>query len=101
MTTLAKLVTYDEDCLGYLTYVFKCLDEEVAKMSPYILCTRYPNWQHRKIDIGEEGFLQFREVRAGIDTWYDGDTMIPYKYDAVQFIKFVEIKKDKNNEFIM
>ena len=69
MTILAKLLASEEDTLGYITYVFECLDEDIIKETKYIMCVRYPNWDHRKIEIGEVGFLNFLEIRAGMDKW--------------------------------
>lgn len=97
MTVLAKLVAREEDGLGYVIMVFECLDEEVRKETKYIMTTQYPNWNHRKIEIEEVGYLNFVEIRAGIDKWFDGKEFIPYNYNNIQFIKFVKkpIKKDK------
>jgi len=93
MTILGKLVASESDTLGYITYVFECLDSDVAKETRYIMCTRFPNWDHREIKIGEVGYLNFFEIRAGIDKWFDGNKMIPYNYNNIQFIKFIEKKE--------
>lgn len=101
MTVLAKLVAREEDTCNYITYVFECLDKDMIKETRYIMCTRYPNWDHRSIEIGEVGFLNFIEVRAGVDTWFDGKNMIPYRYNNIQFIKFIEKPVEKSHKFIM
>lgn len=101
MTILARLVANEEDALGYITYVFECLDKEVIVDSKYIMCTRYPNWDHRKIDIGEEGYLNFFEVRAGVDKWFDGTKMVPYNYNNVQFMKFIAKPRIKDHKYVM
>ena len=101
MTVLAKLLASEEDSFGYITYVFECLDEDVIKETRYIMCTRYPNWDHRKIEIGEIGFLNFFEIKAGIDKWYDGKNFVPYRYNNIQFIKFIEKPDKKSHKFIM
>ena len=102
MTVLARLVAKEADTLGYVTYVFECLDEEILKDTKYIMCTRYPNWNHRTIDIGEVGYLNFFEIRAGVDKWFDGEKMISYNYNGIQFDKFVSKPKEKDkNEYIM
>ena len=101
MTVLAKLLASEEDALGYTTYVFECLDEDVIKETRYIMCTRYPNWDHRKIEIGEVGFLNFFEVKAGIDKWFDGNKFIPYRYSNIQFMKFIEKPVKKPHKFTM
>lgn len=100
MVALAQLVADHLDSFGYITYVFKCLDN-LAKETPYIMCTRYPNWDHRTLSIGEKGYLSFEEIRAGVDTWFNGTTMVPYKYDGVHFIKFVDIPSSEDSNYIM
>ena len=102
MTILARLVAKEADALGYITYVFECLDEEIFKDTKYVMCTRYPNWNHRTIDIDEVGYLNFFEIRAGIDKWFDGEKMIPYNYSGIQFDKFVSRPKEKDkNKYVM
>lgn len=53
------------------------------------MCVQFPNWEHRPLRLGEIGFLEYKEIRAGIDTWFDGSKMIPYNYNNIQFIKFI------------
>ena len=101
MTILSKLLAIDPDPMGYVTYVFECLDKEIIKESKYIMCTRFPNWNHRSLDIGEIGYLNFVEIRAGIDKWFDGNRMIPYLYNNIQFIKFVSKPRDKYYKYVL
>ena len=101
MTILAKLVASEEDGLGYITYVFECLEEDVIAVTRYVMCKRFPNWDHRKIEIGEIGYLSFFEIKAGVDTWFNGIKMIPYRYSDIQFIKFIEKPKDQGHKFII
>ena len=97
MTIFAKLVAERNDN-GYISDVFKCLDKEVAKESPYVMCTRFPNWNHRELEIGEIGYLEFVEIKAGDDTWFDGATRIPYRYNMIQFIRFIEQQDEETVE---
>lgn len=103
LTTLVKLVAKTRDLLGYTTYVFKILEkEEINRLdSKYIMCTRFPNWEHKNIDLEEVGYLNFTELRAGIDEWFDGQKMVPYKYNNIQFLKFVNKPENKRYEYIM
>ncbi len=89
-TVNAQLVAKEHDILGYITYVFKVL-EDAPFGHKYVMCVRPPNWQHRNIDIEEKGFLTYKEVQAG-DNWYDfyEGKYIPYKYTNIYFIKFVK-----------
>ena len=103
MTLLTRLIAKEIDTLGYTTYVFEVVEEEERKRlsTKYIMCTRYPNWNHGTIDEGEVGYLDFEEVRAGIDKWFDGEKMIPYNYNGIQFNKFVSKPKNEDNKYIM
>ncbi len=101
MTVLSRLVAKEEDGLGYITYVFECLDSEIIKESRYIMCTQFKNWDHRKLDIGEVGYLNFIEIRAGVDKWYDGKDFIPYNYNNIQFIKFISKPETKDYKYVM
>lgn len=101
MVTLCKLVAYDIDFFGYITYVFENLEEEVIKKTKYIMCIRYPNWNHKDLELEEVGYLHFEEIRAGVNKWFDGKEMIPYRYNTIQFIKFVDKPEKKDYEYIM
>lgn len=101
MTVLAKLVAKERDNMDYTTYVFECLDKEIIKQTKYIMCVRYPNWNCREIKLGEIGYLRFNEIIAGVDTWFDGEKQVPYKYNDVQFLKFIEKPKEIDDNYIM
>lgn len=100
-TVYCILLLKETDQMGYETYVFRVLDKDIRKQTRYIMCVRYPNWQGREIDPGEEGFLTFREIEAGKDTWNNGVEDIPYKYNSIVFIKFIKKSKDENVKFII
>lgn len=101
MTALVQLVAIRTDSLDYTTYVFECLEDKMIAISKYIMCVRYPNWNHRQLTLGEIGFLNYKEIKAGTDTWFDGYNMVPYKYDTIQFISFIEKPENSNQEYIM
>lgn len=84
-TVSAKLVAREVDPLGYVTYVFETPDLE----SKYLMCVQFKNWDHRLLQIGEVGYVTYREIIAGMDKWFDGNDFIPYRYDNIQFIKFI------------
>lgn len=66
------------------------------------MCVKFPNWNTKTIAIGDEGYLEYKEIRAGIDKWYDGDNMIPYRYDTIQFLNFVEKPEEKeDHKYVM
>ena len=90
ITILAKLVAKLDDVGGYITYVFIDLESK-----EYLMCTRFPNWEHRELRLGEIGYLEYMEIRAGIDLWFDGTKMVPYNYNNIQFIKFISKPPEK------
>ena len=104
MTVLAELVAKEEDIAGYINYVFEVLEkEEITRLgTKYILCTRYPNWNHRNIELNEIGYLDFMEIQAGITKWFNGEKMISYNYNGIQFNKFIPKPKEQDkNKYIM
>lgn len=104
MQEITRLVRVEEvlhEPSGYITYVFETLENRDRDFlqSNYIMCIRYPNWDHRSLRIGEEGFLCYRNIQEGIDKYFDGKSMIPYNQTSIQFMKFVP--KRKQYECIM
>ena len=98
-TIYAKLLAMENDYCGYITYVFQNLNPSDLDYQ-YIMCVRFPNWQHRSININDEGYLTIRYVQEGVDTWFDGKNNVYYKYTNVIFIKFIELP-EKTNEIIV
>lgn len=88
-TIYSKLVAGKDELGGYTKYVFQNLET-----GEYVLCTKFPNWETPPIKLFAVGYLKYKEIIAGKETWYDpiSNTFIPYKYDTDQFIDFVEEK---------
>lgn len=65
---------------NYIVYVFQNCDD----IAEYVMCTRCPNWDGPDINIGQKGFLRYKFVRAGEDTWFNESrkTFEPYMYTA-------------------
>lgn len=101
MIALVKLVARYKDPLNYITYVFECLEEYMIKETKYIMCVRFPNWQAKALKLGDVGYLHFEEIQAGVDKWFDGKNFIPYNYNMVQFIQFVEKPSEEDHKYIM
>lgn len=99
MTALVELLAQETDGQNYTTYVFKVLDGN--RFTKYIMCTRWPNWDHRVLNNGEIGYLSYKEIIAGIDKWFDGTNFIPYKYSNIAFERFVSKPKDETYDFKM
>ena len=100
-TILGILKAKREDNMGYINYVFECLDDNIRMYTPYILCTRYPDWCHAPVNIGDKGYLTVHEIEAGEHKWFDGEKLIPYKYDTIQFIKFIPTEEKENEIYKM
>ena len=90
ITILAQLVAKSSDIDNYITYVFVDLASK-----EYLMCVQFPNWEHRELRLGEIGYLEYKEIRAGVDKWYDGTNFIPYNYSNIQFIKFITKPSEK------
>lgn len=100
-TSLVKLLAQESDHFGYITYIFERLEAE-SLLDKYIMCVRYPNWQHKELTVGDIGYVETAEIFAGTDKWFDGNKMIPYHYTTIQFIKFIEKPKEiKNLEYTL
>ena len=100
ITILSVLVGKLDEGLGYTTYVFQNLEESKWD-TKYKMVTRCPNWDHRDINIGEEGFLTYDDHIAGEDKWFDGKNMQFYRYTMSQFIKFIAKPASITSDFIM
>jgi len=101
-TSHCQLVASEHDLLGYITYVFKSL-EEAPFGKKYLMLTRCPNWDARDLDIGEKGYVTYNEVQAGKDSWYCPETgrTIPYNYTNIYFIKFVKETDNSKKDIII
>ena len=91
VTIHAKLVAEQSDGMGYTNYVFEDL-EATDPDYKYVMCIRFPNWEQGLISLNDIGFLSIRYVEEGVDKWFDGKNLIPYKYTNVIFLKFIEEK---------
>jgi len=97
-----QLLCKETDIGGYVTYVFKNLDKASFGQN-YLMLTRWYNWEHRPIDIGEIGYVEYQEVHAGVDTYYDriSDSMVKYNYNNLIFIKFIKEQDNSNKNIIL
>jgi hypothetical protein len=91
---LAELVA--AKCGTYTMYVFKKLED-----GEYIMCTKLPNWQTPDVNIGDIGFLQYQEVKAGEPFFNLGSQRTDiYKYSNIYFVNFI-LKPDINQNTIV
>lgn len=70
----------------YTIYVFKDLNT-----SEFLMCTRLPRWQTPDITIGEKGFLNYKDVKAG-ETYFNTETETNeyYNYTNRYYMNFVK-----------
>ena len=105
MTTIhCKLVAEHQDLLGYITYVFESLDkdQESFLLSKYLMAVRFPNWDQGVIELGDSGFLTFKEVIPGINKWFDWKEFVDYNsFEGFQFIRFVKEKPSQDNVYVL
>ena len=80
--------------------IFRNLEETRWDIK-YKMVTRCPNWNHRVIQVGEEGYLTYDDYEAGKSQWFDGKDFHYYRYTMSQFIKFIEKPKQQADEYIM
>lgn len=104
MTIFCNVNEVKEEINGYTTYVMEVLESDEISLHgyKYVTCTKFPNWDDVKVSVGDKGYLNFRDIKEGIDLWYnstDGE-MIPYKYSFTQYIKFIPYK-ESNHECIL
>lgn len=92
----AELLTYRREFGGYIIYVFQNLDSKTWD-TKYIMTVRFPNWNSPLLQVGDKGFLKYKEVEAGKTTWWDNNnqTNVVYKYDNIIFEDFIH---DKNKD---
>ena len=86
MVIKCQLLAQEND-LGYTTYVFENLEPNPTFGYRYIMVTRFPNWDHRELELGEIGFLHYESVVAGVDKYWDGSKLVPYNYTNNIFMK--------------
>lgn len=100
-TIHGKLIAQKSDLGGYITYVFRNLDSDEL-FEKYLMCTRFPNWDCPFIELGDTGFVKYREVFGGVDEWYDKeqDSFVKYNYTDIHFINFV-YDKEKPDEITL
>lgn len=101
-TIRAKLLTYREETGGYILYVFEDLDAKTWDKK-YRITLRFPNWEAPLIKIGDIGYLNFREVVAGRDVWWDRNTQSEkfYNYSNSLFENFIHEKPPESSDLVL
>lgn len=95
----ARLESFYKDWAGYTNYVFRIYP--ISGPTRLISCSKCPNWNTPPISIGAWGYVEYKEVKAGEDTWWDGNKNVPYRYNNCYFIKFIPLKPKVEKKFIM
>ena len=92
----SQLIAKRKNFGGYIIYVFKNLNS-----NEYLMCTKLPNWNSAEIEIGDIGFLNYKEVIGGTTQYFDvyKNKSFYYKYDNIYFESF--IKENKVNPLLV
>lgn len=87
-----------KDCAPYKKYVFN-----LVQTHEILICTRCPNWNCEDLRVGQHGYLEYKFVRAGQDTYYNrvSGYFDSYQYTANYFADFVPITHVLNNGFVV
>lgn len=98
-----EVVAKEQDVLGYQTLVFKNLENNCPFGHKYCMNVVFPNWESRIPDIGEIGYVEYDEVKAGEDTYYDRnlDSIVKYNFSNLIFKKFVKKVDNSNKDIIL
>lgn len=82
---------------NYTVYVFKNLCN-----NSYLMCTKLPNWQTSNVSVGDEGFLNYEEVKAGEEYFNPAtETKHIYNYSNIYFVNFLQKSEIVNSNIIL
>ena len=99
-TFYVKVNAVCPDLGGYIIYVFENLDCKDHELK-YFMCTRFPNWEHSEVNVGDVGYVNIRYAVEGNSEWYDGEKMNVYKNTYMVFLRFIKEPVKINNEFLI
>lgn len=87
---------------AYIKYVFENLSVGQESDDLFVMLTRCPNWHGKEPDVMQDGFVTFKYVRAGEDTYYDqrDQAFKAYNYTAMYFIDFVPVTYVLRNGYV-
>ena len=103
ITIHCKIVAIQED--GQYTHIV--LDDQSRNYDDdlkYVTVVKLPNWDCNSFSLGEEGYVIFEPVEAGVSKWFNRDLkeFKIYNYSNnyfINFIKKVEICNIKEYKF--
>jgi len=92
----ARLVGQGAD-EGYTTYVFENLNT-----GDFVMCSRCPNWRGDEPRVMQDGYVEFKDVKGGVDTYFEASSGQHkfYQYTATYFLNFVPITHVLKNGFV-
>lgn len=93
----AQLMASQQDG-AYKIYVFQ--DQTTGE---FIMCSRCPNWRGDEPEELQEGFVHFKHVEGGKDTYFDAriGQFVAYQYSATYFLSFVPITHVLKDGFVI
>ena len=103
ITINCKIVAMQED--GQYTHiVLEDLSRDYDDDLKYVTVVKLPNWEHTHFDLGDEGYVLFEPVTAGVTRYFNKDSkdFEVYNYSNNYFINFIkkeEICKTKEYKF--
>lgn len=102
MTTILAKICLIRNEGNYILYIVENLNYN-SWDNQYLLCVRYPNWEHRTLKEGETGYLTYTTIKSG-EAYLSNITgnIEYYKHSHIRFDKFIEIKNNlEDNTIIM
>lgn len=101
MTTILAKICLIRNEGNYILYIVENLNYNKWD-NQYLLCVRYPNWEHRDLKENEIGYLTYTPIKAG-ETYLNNITgnMDTYKYSHIRFDKFLDINNEEDNTIVI
>lgn len=100
ITIYAKVLAKAFDIQGYTTIVVQDL-ENTSFGQKYKMLVIFPNWEGYIPEIGDIGYISYKDVVGGVDSWFDGNKMVPYNYTNTIFIKFIKKEDTFSKDIIL
>ena len=103
ITIHCKIVAIQNDN-QYTHIVVEDLSRNYDEDLKYVTVVKLPNWDSNAFELGEEGYVLFQPVEAGVTRWFNRELrdFEIYNYSNnyfINFIKKVEICSKKEFKF--
>lgn len=103
ITIHCKIVAVKEDG-RYTLMVLEDQSRDYTDDLKYVTVVKMPNWEHNPFELGDEGYVIFEPVEAGVTKYFNREMkdFKVYNYSNNYFINFIkkeEICKQKEYKF--